>query len=317
MKKWIGMLVFSLLLGTVFATPAEVEFVRMTPASAAQKALDEGKFYMLSFTASWCSPCQWMEETTYRDPSLAGYMNESVVAVKIDIDDLDGYALKQRFEVKVLPTMLLFNSEGRLLERIEETLAPSKMKALIQQHDRPENRVMNKPLSDVFSMQTHRPPAYSTPVYSSTVNPIEEVNPTNIHRPALGRPALVPSAVRPSVPDDIDIIESKPITPAPNPASPFATGEGLFRLSVDYQPSEGFSLQTGVYADYANVLREVNKLQGRFDFPVLVNVSKRGNTYLYKVLIGVFESRTQANALKAQLKSEGQDSFVKDLALLK
>ena len=125
MRRLILGLVILISLNTLNAS--NINFYQGTLATAKEKAAQEGKLYFVEFTASWCMPCRWMDETTFTDPHLSTYVNNNYVPVKVDIDNFDGYAYKQTYNVKVLPTILVFNSQGKLLARYAESLAPSKM----------------------------------------------------------------------------------------------------------------------------------------------------------------------------------------------
>ena len=96
-------------------------------------------------------------------------------------------------------------------------------------------------------------------------------------------------------------------------ATPVTTGQGLFRFSVERQPSQGFSVQTGVYADYGNVLIAAEKLQKQFKQPIVVNINELAGKTVYKVLVGVFDKSADANSLQKTMKAGGVDGFVKDL----
>jgi thioredoxin-related protein len=87
----------------------------------------EDKFFILQFTATWCSPCKWMEETTFNDPNLADYMGKNYLAVKVDIDDIEGFDLKDRMKVEVLPTIIIFDASGKQLGRFAESMGPTKL----------------------------------------------------------------------------------------------------------------------------------------------------------------------------------------------
>ena len=99
------------------------------------KAAQEGKLLFMDFYAKWCTPCKWMDETTFSDERIINKLNEDFVALKIDIDDMEGFELKSRFDIRYLPTILIFNTEGKIVERVEETLSPSKMAEILDRYN--------------------------------------------------------------------------------------------------------------------------------------------------------------------------------------
>lgn len=97
------------------------------------KAKEENKLLFLDFYATWCGPCQWMDETTFKDQEVLTLLNQNYVAVKVNIDDFEGFELKSKFDIRYLPTMLIFNQNGVLIERVEETLGAAKLKDLLSE----------------------------------------------------------------------------------------------------------------------------------------------------------------------------------------
>lgn len=96
------------------------------------------------------------------------------------------------------------------------------------------------------------------------------------------------------------------------------SGQGLFRFSVTRQPSVGFGVQIGVFAEYGNVLIQVEKLQKVFaNQPVIVNINELGGRTVYKVLLGQFTAVNEARKMLNIMKTKGFNGFVADYKKLK
>jgi len=317
-------------------------------SAAKQLAATEGKLYLVDFTAQWCLPCQWMEETTFSDNRVVNYMQENYVAVKIDIDDFDGFAWKQIYDIKALPSILIFNSKGELLEQYTGSHAPSGLLKILEEHNQPKNRIKPGPSNLAVSstpvtnntsatFTPAAPEVTNTPTTTTTAKPKKRNNAEHT-KPIISKPRL--SSTKPidydNVPDATPtpspIPRKKPIKkhkitkPIPNSApvvvTPAATSpevmtdEGLYKFTVTRQPREGFSVQVGVFAEYGNVLQEVEKLERKFNNPILVQISKSDTKTVYKVLIGSFNDYTTASAFKEAVIATGSEGMVKDLTTL-
>ena len=108
---------------------------------AKDQAAREGKLILVDFMASWCTPCKMMEEYTFNNAEVADCLRKNYVAVKVNIDDFDGFDLKQQYNVRLLPTLLFMDSKGRLLERREESMTPTKMMERLEANNRPKNKI--------------------------------------------------------------------------------------------------------------------------------------------------------------------------------
>lgn len=93
-----------------------------------------------------------------------------------------------------------------------------------------------------------------------------------------------------------------------------ATGKGLFRFSVERQPSQGWGVQIGAFYEYGNVLIQVEKLQRQFGQPVIVNINELNGQTVYKVIVGAFSGKEEASQLSGRMKDAGVNGFVKNLA---
>ena len=147
-----------------FATSKDVLFSSMNIKEARQKASQEGKLIFLDFHAQWCSPCTWMEKTTFTDEGVIKILQEDFIALKIDIDHKEGYEIKNQYDVKYLPTILIFNSEGIMVERIEKTVTPRTLKDLLSRHNEPNNKKIVKHTINSSPTQTKSVTSDSVPV---------------------------------------------------------------------------------------------------------------------------------------------------------
>ncbi|MBT8221051.1 MAG: thioredoxin family protein [Bacteroidia bacterium] len=146
-------LIALLLCGSLLANSntSRIEFINGSLGLAIEKAGHEGKLLFVEFGAQWCMPCKFMEENTFQDQEVVEYMSTNYVPVKIDIDDFDGFAYKQKYNVEALPTFIIFDSRGEVVERYQQSMAPSNLLKILQKHDVPTNRKKIK--SDLSSYE--------------------------------------------------------------------------------------------------------------------------------------------------------------------
>lgn len=102
--------------------------------SGLSKANSEGKLLFVEFYADWCTPCKWMDKTTFKNTDVVDLMNTNYVALKMDIENDEGSELKSQYSVRMLPTILIFNSAGKMVDRIEKTLSSDSMVSLLSFH---------------------------------------------------------------------------------------------------------------------------------------------------------------------------------------
>lgn len=117
------------------ANSADSPFKDISLTTAKEIAATEGKYIFIDFYADWCVPCKWMDQTTYTDDQVVKTLKSHFIPVKINIDDFDGYTLKEEYNVRVLPTIIILDQNGRVIKRIEESLSPGKLRNILSSID--------------------------------------------------------------------------------------------------------------------------------------------------------------------------------------
>jgi thiol-disulfide isomerase/thioredoxin len=357
------------------------------------QASREGKLYFVDFYADYCYACKLMDETTFVDESLAKYVQNVYIPYKVNVTmDIDGIMMKDEYKITVLPTILVFNSQGKLVGRYESMLSPSNMIKELKKYDIPENKISkgdsktNEPLlattpgknqtelthskltskiniapdravnvvqertnshattikkekEDIIafaSANINETPIQQNPTKESSIknnpvkqNPIKETpvkqNPAK-QNPAKQNPIKDNPPSKEVVKEKItatakDALPKEYNAPTPSPLA--TTGdedkkvEGLFQFTVQPYKNVGYGVQIGVFAEYGNVLREVQKLQDKFTQPILVNISSLDNVVVYKIIVGSFDSTREAVAFRRMMQKKGTDGVIKDLSTIK
>jgi len=133
MKLIVGVVLMLFINSTnLIANNEDSPFSAISLTTAKELAQNEGKYIFVDFYADWCVPCKWMDETTYADKNVLKVLNDGFVSVKINIDDFDGYTLKEEYNVTVLPTVIVLDQSGKVIRRYEESMSPSKLKDILQ-----------------------------------------------------------------------------------------------------------------------------------------------------------------------------------------
>ena len=71
-----------------------------------------------------------MDENTFKDPEVIGQLQQHFITLRVNIDDMEGFEMKSRFDIRFLPTVLIFNQEGVMVERRRNT-GHKKMRSLL------------------------------------------------------------------------------------------------------------------------------------------------------------------------------------------
>jgi thiol:disulfide interchange protein DsbD len=97
-------------------------------AASLDGARNSGRPAVVDFLADWCVPCREMEHTTFRD-SHVRQQAERFAMFKADItQDSEGTdEIVGRYRVRGVPTVLVFDSSGREVQRLIGYIGPEEM----------------------------------------------------------------------------------------------------------------------------------------------------------------------------------------------
>ncbi|WCL80133.1 thioredoxin family protein [Saprospira sp. CCB-QB6] len=278
--------VFALLPLLAFFKPEslKVSFSEMEWAAAKQQAQTEGKLYFVDFDASYCAACRNMDISTYQDSRLASYMGQNVVGLRLDVQDFDGVMWSQKYEIEALPTLLIFDEEGKLVKRLVGYQSSANLLKAFEE--------VRSPKASPSAPTTRK----------QSPQPLSE-------EPSLPSVNSSKTNTAPQLSGSLSIFEQG-IQP---------TGKGLFEVSLKRQKSEGFALQMGVYKEVNYWTLEAEALQKQLPgHKILMHIDELRGKTVYQLLLGDFESQAAAERFQKVLQQKNmRTGLIKDLRYFK
>lgn len=85
------------------------DFVQCKGEDHLKELMGNGKSTIAYFTADWCGPCQALKSKIKEDNLLTTYPDCQIVLVDVD----EHGELAEKMEVEAMPTLKLFDKEGK------------------------------------------------------------------------------------------------------------------------------------------------------------------------------------------------------------
>ena len=293
------------------AVPAEVIFRSGDFGALKAEAAREGKLLLVHFTASWCTPCRWMENNTFTDRGLADFVNLNFFPVKVDIEEREGADVKEEYGIKVLPSLLIFDTLGQVIARYEESMSAPRLEILLRRH---YLAIMGIPApSASASPRQDDGPGTNKPALSAAAVPGPSVSsPETKQRTAL---PLATQASRASGPEKKAEVSAPPPAPvAPKP--PARVTPPAAEPPAGTTAASRFCIQLGVFGSYENASRQLEYFKSRIAQPLRIYPGVHAGKSVYRIMLGEFASREEAEELARELKDQEVPVLVKDLSEL-
>jgi thiol:disulfide interchange protein len=99
--------------------------------AALAEARSANKRVLVDFSADWCPPCQAMKHDVWPHPAVAEAISAGYVPVLVDADR--DTVLADRYQVSSIPTVLLLDTDGRVVKRNDGFLSRSGMLRLLDE----------------------------------------------------------------------------------------------------------------------------------------------------------------------------------------
>jgi thioredoxin-related protein len=261
----------------------KVPFAKVEWESAQERAKEEEKLFFVDFDASYCATCRNMEESTYMDNTLANFIGQNVVALRVDVQDFDGVMWSQKYEVEALPTMLVFDAKGNLRHKLVGFQSASTLLKIMRETQAPE--------------PAPAPTPAPVPVVADIPQPNNNTNTTNPK--GNNSPSLFGG--------------SAPIKPSSSIAS---SPLGLFEIVVSRAERKGYSLQVGSYANYDAALDQADMMRELYNEKTILCVDKNTASISYKLFVGTFATRDEAMKFQKKLDKNKMGSMIRDLSAI-
>ena len=100
----------------------------VTDSSFEKDVLQSSKLMLVDFWAEWCAPCRMLAPTV---DAIADKFAETTGVVKLNVDD--NTATAQRYGIKGIPTLILFN-HGKEVERVVGATSKDSISRMIEKH---------------------------------------------------------------------------------------------------------------------------------------------------------------------------------------
>ena len=87
-------------------------FFDLNLEKALVKAKRDGKYVLLDCHTKTCGPCRRMEQETFPQEKLGKFINERFVPIMVDMDEGEGPAIAEKYDVQIFPTYLILLPNG-------------------------------------------------------------------------------------------------------------------------------------------------------------------------------------------------------------
>ena len=121
-----------IIISLIFAIPLMLYMALTASNSTTAKTSETGKPQVVKFTSAMCLDCQTMTKVF---KEIFPKYNSKIILTEIQVQDKNSFSEEQikKYNVTLVPTIVLLNSDGRQVKRIEGAIPKEQMDRYLQE----------------------------------------------------------------------------------------------------------------------------------------------------------------------------------------
>lgn len=121
-----------IIISLIFAIPLMLYMALTASNSTTAKTSETGKPQVVKFTSAMCLDCQTMNKVF---KEIFPKYNGKIILTEIQVQDKNSFSEEQikKYNVTLVPTIVLLNSDGRQIKRIEGAIPKEQMDKYLQE----------------------------------------------------------------------------------------------------------------------------------------------------------------------------------------
>ena len=92
-----------------------IQFIESNWSKALQEAKKQNKLIFLDAYTSWCGPCRMLKQNTFPNKAAGEFFNKNFINVALDMEQGDGIAVAERYQVNAYPTLIIADADGNMV----------------------------------------------------------------------------------------------------------------------------------------------------------------------------------------------------------
>lgn len=121
-----------IIISLIFAIPIMLYMALIASNSTTAKTTESGKPQVVKFTSAMCLDCQTMNKVF---KEIFPKYNNEIILTEIQVQDRNSFSDEQikKYNVTLVPTIILLNSNGQQVRRIEGAISKEQMDKYLQE----------------------------------------------------------------------------------------------------------------------------------------------------------------------------------------